>query len=110
MSAKKGEVVDHINGDTLDNRRSNLRICTNRQNLLNRKKPSNNTSGFVGVHWNKQKNKWHTRINDRGHNYHVGYFDKPEFGALAYDWAASILYGEYARLNFPNKVGHVGVS
>ncbi len=49
MSANRGEIVDHRNGNTLDNRRKNLRICTNSQNLMNRGKQKNNTTGFKGV-------------------------------------------------------------
>lgn len=58
MDAKKGEYVDHINGDTLDNRKSNLRIVTKQQNGFNSKIRKNNTSGFVGVHFDNASNNW----------------------------------------------------
>ncbi len=82
MKAKEGEEVDHINGNSLDNRKSNLRIVTRRQNAQNRH--DNRTSRFPGVSWNKGKNKWECRIRINGHKKHVGYFKNEEKAAQAY--------------------------
>ena len=62
MKPKKGEYVDHINGDTLDNRRSNLRVCTNAANLRNGRIRQNNTSGKTGVWQDKRSGKWVAEI------------------------------------------------
>ncbi|HUM45142.1 MAG TPA: HNH endonuclease, partial [Fervidobacterium sp.] len=82
--AKKGQVVDHINHDTLDNRRVNLRVVTDLENQQNRIKPQrNNTSGIPGVTWAKHKQKWKAQIQIYGRNKHLGYFDKKEDAAIA---------------------------
>ena len=59
MWKPKGYMIDHINGNTLDNRKENLRICTNKQNIRNSGKYKNNTSGFKGVTWSY--GKWNAR-------------------------------------------------
>ena len=86
--------VDHINGNRLDNRRSNLRVCTARENRRNACKRSDNTSGYKGV----------IRVGRDG-SYRavlaVGGFTSPEEAARVYDILAEAAYGEYARLNFP---------
>jgi hypothetical protein len=95
------EEVDHWNGDTLDNRRENLRPCTHKQNRGNMR--SRSKSGFKGVTWHKRQGRWMAQI---GINYTVrflGYFDDPAAAARAYDVAARIHFGEFARLNFPTK-------
>lgn len=100
MNASTGEEVDHIDGNSLNNTRANLRLCTMTQNQRNKPKFSNNTSGYKGVSWSKQKNKWHARIYTMGRNVHIGLFDSAVEAALAYDIAALAYYGEFARLNF----------
>ena len=92
---------DHINHNTLDNRQSNLRICTNQQNAFNQKSHSNTSSQFKGVYWNKNKKKWRTQIVIKGKTKHIGYFDTEEEAAEAYDKAATEEFGEFACLNFP---------
>ncbi len=97
------KTVDHINGNSLDNRKKNLRICSLVQNFYNQKKSKNNTSGFKGVqNWSKwRKNKiWHAVIRKNYKLIHLGSFEIQEEAALAYDRAAKELFGEYARLNF----------
>jgi hypothetical protein len=94
MEATKGKVVDHINGDGLDNRRGNLRLCTQAQNLANRGRQKNKTlSRYKGVvpHYNR----WAARCNGK----HVGMYACETAAALAYDRAAKNRYGDYARLN-----------
>lgn len=71
--APKGLQVDHINGDSLDNRRSNLRIVTILQNTRNRKKTKNKTSGYLGVTWYKSLNKWVAYVKINGKNISLGY-------------------------------------
>ena len=96
-----GLVVDHINGDTLDNRRSNLRICTRGENTRNQRLPSDNTSGFKGV--SRVGPKWHAQISagPGERRVHIGNFSTPREAAMAYDAAARKYHGEFARLNFP---------
>lgn len=91
--------VDHINGDTLDNRRENLRICTHSQNMRNRRPSAKSTSGFKGVNWNKNSNKWEVRIKKDGKSIGVGYFNCLISAAKAYNEAAKKHHGEFARLN-----------
>ena len=62
MNAKKGEYVDHIKHNTLNNQRSNLRICTNAQNCMNKGPQLNNTSGYKGVYWHQGGSKWKSQI------------------------------------------------
>lgn len=99
VGAKKGQYVDHINQDSLDNRRENLRICTNSENLRNRGKQSNNTSGFKGVSWNKNANKFSVRISVNGNDRFYGYFSDAKKAARVYNSLAKKLHGEFAYLN-----------
>lgn len=99
MDAPDGMEVDHINGDGLDNRKQNLRVVTHRQNLLNSRMKENNTSGYRGVSWRKDRNKWQVRIKDGEVYRSLGYFDVKEEAALAYNHAARELFGEFVRLN-----------
>jgi HNH endonuclease len=96
--------VDHINGNRLDCRRNNLRVATREQNQWNRRKYANRSSQFKGVKWRKLKNSghWQATITHHGKRQHLGSFDREDHAALVYDWAASELFGEFARLNFPN--------
>ena len=73
LKAKKGENVDHINGNKLDNRKENLRKCTRSQNFANRKKYTNNTSGYKGV--SKHGNKWQADIQINGKSKYLGIFE-----------------------------------
>ena len=96
-------VVDHVNGDKLDNRKANLRIVTNTQNAQNKKKQVNNTSGFKGVFFNKTTNKCVAQIRINGKCKYLGNFSTPEAAAHAYDEAARIYHGEFGRYNFPRE-------
>jgi HNH endonuclease len=97
--------VDHINGNTLDNRRLNLRLATRSQNCAN-KGPSKHTSSFKGVSWKQRNGKWCSQIKYRGKVIHIGLYDTEEAAAKAYDVEALIRFGEYARLNFPEEARH----
>lgn len=96
LRAPDGLVVDHINGDGLDNRRTNLRLCTQRENLLNRKVRSR--SGFRGV--TRTPAGWVARISDDGRKLQLGTFHCPIEAARAYDEAALAHHGAFAMLNF----------
>lgn len=90
-------VVDHINGNGLDNRRENLRAATRSENQWNRTAMKRNTSGFKGVHWNKGRGLWQAVISKHYKKYHLGYFACPERAHLAYCSAAEDLHGRFAN-------------
>ena len=89
-------VIDHINGDGLDNRRENLREATRAQNMRNLRLRSDNTSQYKGVR-RLGDHIWQARVNGQT----VGYFDTALDASFAYDKAAVEQYGEFARLNHP---------
>lgn len=91
--------VDHINGNKLDNRKSNLRLCNRRQNLQNRTKQSNNKSGYKGVVYDKSRARWKAEIGYNGKRKHLGRFDTAEEAYAAYCKAAELYHGEFANLN-----------
>lgn len=91
--------TDHKNGDPLDNRKANLRVCTNYENMKNRKININNTSGYKGVHLHTTLKRWVAKIGVNGKRMHLGLFDTPEDAARAYNLAALEHHGTYARLN-----------
>ena len=101
ISAVPGQIVDHINRDTLDNRRGNLRIVTARQNVLNsRLLQAHNRSGYRGVCWQSDRRKWRATIHVNRRNIHLGWFHCPEEAARAYDFAAKQLHEGFSPLNF----------
>lgn len=89
--------VDHIDGDVLNNRRYNLRICTDQQNLRNSKKKNTNTSGFKGVSWDKRAKKWMAGICLNGKTIYLGLHLTPQLAHEAYKQKAVELFGEFAR-------------
>lgn len=91
--------VDHINGNGLDNRISNLRVATDSQNACNRRTPTHNKSGFKGVWWHKRYQHWQASISVNGKRKHLGVFDTKEDAARAYNEAAKQHHGEFACLN-----------
>lgn len=95
-------LVDHRNGNGLDNRRANLREATHAENMRNRGPLSTNTSGFKGVSPDKTRGKWRAQIQVDGKVYRLGCYATAEAAALAYDVAAVELHGEFAWLNFPD--------
>lgn len=96
MNAPKGRHVDHINGNGLDNRRSNLRLATSSQNQMNRGAPKNNTTGYKGVHRSQTKGKWIAVIKARSKPHYLGTFKTPQSASEAYNRAAKELHGEFA--------------
>lgn len=97
MDAPDGLNVDHINGDTLDNRRENLRLCTHQENVMNR--PGyGGSSKFKGVYHDKRRDRYYATHAGK----HIGSFRCEEDAARAYDDHVKELHGEYAWLNFPD--------
>ena len=96
---KRGYCVDHINGDVLDNRRSNLRVATYAQNSINSKTPISNTTGYKGVCWDKVNRKYQAQIKVKGKTLWLGRFLTKRFAAEEYNRAAKKYHGEFARLN-----------
>ena len=103
LGVPEGLQADHINFNTLDNRRTNLRIVTPAENSQHRRPSILNTSGFKGVTWHKGVGKWQAFVRTLGENYYLGLFHNREDAARAYDEAARRLFGEYAYLNYPEK-------
>lgn len=92
------EIVDHKNGDTLDDRWDNLREATASQNMHNAKRRKDNNSGCKGVSWCKWTNKWVARIRQpQGKYLNLGRFANRDHAKSAYDAAAARLFGEFAR-------------
>jgi dCMP deaminase len=98
-------VVDHINGNTLDNRKCNLRLITQAQNTLNQSSSKNSSSKYIGVYYHKISKKWASSIGINGKPIHLGVFDREQDAALARDYATKTYYKEFGRLNFPERPG-----
>src|SRR6266481_5997920 len=92
-------IVDHENGDTLDNRRTNLRVATKSQNAANAKLTNRNTSGFKGVTF--ARGSWYATITVNYHKIVLGSSHDPEEAAKMYDVGAIKYFGPFARTNFP---------
>ena len=95
--------LDHINGRPADNRIANLRICDQRGNNGNRKPRKNGTSQFKGVSLHKKQGGWKAQITKWGKCNYLGYFKNERDAARTYDAAAKKYFGEFARLNFPQR-------
>ena len=100
--APKGMVIDHINGNPLDNQRANLRLVTYQQNCMNRRVRRTNTTGFKGVTWHKKNGYWTASIKVNGKYQRKYGFPSPVAAARWYDQHARLHYGEYASVNFPD--------
>ena len=98
----KHMLCDHINGNGLDNRETNIRPATVSQNLYNRPKTRAKTrSKYKGLEWDKVQRKWKVRIQCNGRKIYLGSFSKEIDAAKAYDKKAKTLFGEFASLNLP---------
>ena len=100
-NAPKQLIVDHKDHNGLNNRRSNLRLCTQQQNIYNRRPQSGGSSRHKGVHWDKKFNQYRAKICHKSKQYHLGRFDNEDDAGRAYDRKAIELFGEFAYLNFP---------
>lgn len=98
-SLTKAEEVDHIDRNPLNNRRSNLRIATHAENLRNRGKNRNNTSGYKGVTWDKGEGKWSASITVNYKRVHLGRYSNPEDAYAAYCKAVKEYHGEFSCLD-----------
>lgn len=92
--------IDHLNLNTLDNRKSNLRVCNFSGNSTNRRKQNGNfTSEYKGVCWYKTKGMYRSYIRCNGKRQYLGYYDSERYAALVYNVYALMYFGDYARLN-----------
>lgn len=91
--------IDHINGDKLDNRKSNLRLCSRGQNGLNKPQRSHSKQLYKGIEYRKDVGKYTARINFKGKRYNLGHYVTPEEAASVYNAKAKELFGEFAYLN-----------
>lgn len=98
LNPPKGMEVDHIDGNGLNNTRSNLRVCTHSENNCNRQMSSTNTSGFKGVSWHKAAKKWRATINLSNKHIHIGTFSTPLEAYEAYCEACVKYHGEFSRI------------
>jgi hypothetical protein len=95
----KSEFVDHINGNRIDNRRSNLRLCTSAENLRNTGVHPKSTTGYKGVKWDNKRGVWYSSISIKGKTKYLGSYTNPVDAARAYDNAAIEASGEFAKTN-----------
>lgn len=98
MQAPPGMIVDHINGDTLDNRKSNLRLCTTAQNQQNTRSRTG-SSRYKGVSFNAKKKRWRGAFMANGQNYYVGCFATEEEAARAVDKKRKEVCGDFSTTN-----------
>lgn len=100
LGVGKGQMVEHRGVRSgLDNQRKNLRLCTPSQNQAGRKIGENNTTGYKGVIWRKDKGFYYAQIYQDGERFYLGSHDDPKDAAKAYNDAAIALYGEFAFIN-----------
>lgn len=104
LSAPDNLLVDHVDGNGLNNVRANLRLATKSGNNQNSRMRKDNTSGYKGVNWSKEHSGWRAEIKIDGKSKFLGYFQCPIEAAKIRDKAALELHGEFALLNFPKEV------
>lgn len=100
MNTPQGLMTDHINGNKLDNRKDNLRICTGKENQGNRKKQASLYSKYLGVTWCKQHRLWKAQLGIKSKSLNIGLFKSEHHAALARDLWAKDYFGKFATLNF----------
>ena len=99
IDAQDGKIVDHIDRNPLNNQMSNLRICTNLENAHNRSMPITNKSGYLGVRWVKNSNKWIAQIRYNNKSIHLGYFTDVNDAIKARKEAELKYFGEFAPIH-----------
>lgn len=97
LSTPADMVADHISGDTLDNRRANLRNATHTQNMQNRAKHRRGASEHKGVTWDKARRKWSACLQADNKTHFIGRFATEEEAAAAYAARAAVVFGEFNR-------------
>jgi hypothetical protein len=97
MGDPAGLVIDHRDGNRLNNRKANLRACTTRENNQNLGLTRRNRSGYRGVSFSRTAGKWRARIGLNRKQLHLGYFESPNLAAAAYEQAAELFYGDNRR-------------
>lgn len=101
MNDPKGMLIDHVDGNGLNNQRENLRLATCQQNSRNRISPRQRAGTFKGLNWDAQRGKWMAKIYVNYRCINLGRYPRPEDAARAYDRAAVAYFGQFAKLNFP---------
>jgi len=97
LEVNDGKVVDHIDGNVANNCKSNLRICTQHENSMNRQINLNSTSGYKGASWNTYHKKWAAYIKLDKKKIFLGYYDDPKDAHEAYCIASEKYHGEFGR-------------
>jgi hypothetical protein len=92
-----GTVIDHIDGDGLNNRKSNLRVCTHSENHMNQKVRINSFTGLKGVFYDKRRNYYYSSIIVNSKCIYLGSFESPDMAKKAYDNAAIKHFGEFFK-------------
>jgi hypothetical protein len=110
LKAPNSQRVDHRNGDPLDNRKANLRLASPQQNMFNRRKSHTfrgkpTTSPFKGVTWDRSRGRHKAQIKKNGISHYLGRFMDERSAAIAYDYAALEMFGEFAQTNFTYEEG-----
>ncbi len=100
-----GKEVDHKNHNTLDNQKSNLRLCTSSQNSMNTRIRTDNVSGYKGVYFHRLAKKWLAQIVKDKKNYYLGLYNNKHDAGKAYNKKAKELFGEFAHLNKIEEIG-----
>lgn len=98
MNAPNGMSVDHINGDTLDNRRSNLRLCTHRENTKNMRLSRANKTGYKDIYWDSTRKKWAVQVMSDGVKVYGGRFDNITEAIKSRNSLVRKLHGEFAHV------------
>jgi hypothetical protein len=98
--APRGCIVDHVDGNGLNNKKNNLRLCTYSDNASNKTPKKGGSSRYLGVSWVSKKKSWVAQIFKNGKPFYLGGFKVEKDAALAYDRAAKEIHGDFARLNF----------
>lgn len=98
MGDPAGLVIDHCDGNRLNNRKANLRVCTVKENNMNLGLTRRNKSGYRGVSFSREMNKYRATISLDRKQLHLGYFERPDLAAAAYEKAAEVFYGDNRRV------------